>query len=408
MTKLNPIIIFALIAIALSGCTNRSAIPVNVQFKLDTVQRLGDRGDNWCITWAKDGSQITSMDDGNWLRGKHGYHNNIYRITGDAHEFSRENIPAYPQFVGAGEGWFGYGILSAKGTIYSMVSRTPGPNWDGPFRGIKMLKSSDNGNSWRRVSRDGQERFLSPGDKAREIVDEEEMFFLEEFGLARDGETAYPFSFCSFVQNGQDNSAAKDDYIYIYSPEGAQAHKLLLARVKNSEIGQREKWDYFETWDGSEPVWTDDLNNRGGIYEFPEKNKADEFFGWYSWLPSVVWNPGLNLYIMVNGGTYAGHGLSGSAKDYYDRWMHTKTGSLGFWYSKNPYGPWKQFFYKDFWTVDDEKNRTYQPKLSPKWISKDGSKMVLIWSDAMKNEKGHSHTVNYLWNQMEIVIETKE
>jgi len=28
--------------------------------------------------------------------------------------------------------------------------------------------------------------------------------------------------------------------------------------------------------------------------------------------------------------------------------------------------------------------------------------MVLIWSDAMKNEQGHSHTVNYRWNQMKI------
>jgi hypothetical protein len=109
--------------------------------------------------------------------------------------------------------------------------------------------------------------------------------------------------------------------------------------------------------------------------------------------------PGLNLYIMVTGGTYAGHGLSSSAKDYYGRWMHTKTGSLGFWYSENPYGSWKQFFYKDYWTVDNENNLTYQPKLSPKWISKDGRKMVLIWSDAMKNEKGQSHTVSVEWGR---------
>jgi hypothetical protein len=34
--------------------------------------------------------------------------------------------------------------------------------------------------------------------------------------------------------------------------------------------------------------------------------------------------------------------------------------------------------------------------------------MVLIWSDAMKNEKGRSHTVNYKWNQMEISIEMGE
>lgn len=30
--------------------------------------------------------------------------------------------------------------------------------------------------------------------------------------------------------------------------------------------------------------------------------------------------------------------------------------------------------------------------------------MVLIWSDAMKDEDGRSHTVNYRWNQMRISV----
>lgn len=390
------------------ACNKNDNSPTDVKFNLDTLKRIGAYGDNWCITWTKDGTQITSMDDGNWLKGEHGYHNHLYRIIGGANNFTREDISAYPQFLWDGKGWFGYGIYSNDGVIYSMVSRTPGPDWDGPFRGVKMLKSSDNGNSWYRISKDGKERLLSPEDKAREEVNQEEMFFLQESGLLKDGEIAYPFSFCSFVQNGQDNSAAKDDYIYIYSPEGAQTNQLLLARVNKTEIEHRNKWEYFNSWDGSKPVWTSALNDRGAVYVFPEKNIENEYFGWYSWLPSIVWNPGLKLYIMVNGGTYGGHGLSASAQDYYNRWMHTKTGSLGFWYSENPYGPWKQFFYTDYWTADDKDNLTYQPKLSPKWISEDGKKMVLIWSDSMKNEEGRSHTINYLWNQMEITLEIKE
>lgn len=58
----------------------------------------------------------------------------------------------------------------------------------------------------------------------------------------------------------------------------------------------------------------------------------------------------------------------------------------------------------DYWTADDPGNLTYQPELSSKWISADGREMVLIWSDAMKNEQGRSHTVNYRWNQMRITI----
>ena len=77
------------------------------------------------------------------------------------------------------------------------------------------------------------------------------------------------------------------------------------------------------------------------------------------------------------------------------------------WYSENPYGPWHEFYYTDYWTADDPGNLTYQPKLSPKWISADGKEMVLIWSDAMKNEDGRSHTVNYRWNHMRITVVTQ-
>ena len=397
------------ITILFPSCSKSPIKPTAVRFRTETLIRVDDHGDNWCITWTNEGHQVTSMCDGNWLEGEYNYHNHLYRIVGESDGFQREDIPGYPQFTTDLGGWFGYGVLSIGNNLYSMVSKTPGENWSGPFRGIKMLKSSDSGKSWYRVNSLGEERFLDPwDDTAREDISHNEMFFMEESGKFEHDDMAYPFSFCSFVQNGQANSAAQDDYIYIYSPEGAQTNHLLLARVKQNEIEKRDRWEYFTAWDGDDPLWTDDLDKRAVIHEFPEKNDSGEYFGWYSWLPSVVWNEGLGLYIMVNGGTYAGHGLSNSGDDYYDRWMHTKTGSLGFWFSENPYGPWNQFFYTDYWIVDDEKNRTYQPKLSPKWISEDGTNMVLIWSDAMKNEEGRSHTVNYRWNQMEITLELEQ
>jgi hypothetical protein len=394
------------ITILFLSCKKSLPKPTDVRFHTETLIRIGGHGDNWCITWTHDGSQVTSMCDGNWLNGEYLYHNHLYRIVGEADDFTREDIPGYPRFTHDLGGWFGYGMISIGSNLYSMVSKTPGEDSSGPFRGIKMLKSPDSGKTWFRVNSQGEERFLDPGDEqAREDISHNEMFFMEESGQLRHGERAYPFSFCSFVQNGQANSAARDGHVYIYSPEGAQSNHLLLARVKHNEIGKRNCWEYFVSWDGGDPLWTDDLDKRGIIHEFPAKYDSGECFGWYSWLPSIVWNEGLGLYIMVNGGTCAGPGLSSSRDDYYHRWMHTKTGSLGFWFSENPYGPWHQFFYLDYWIVDDEKNRTYQPKLSPKWISEDGSRMVLIWSDAMRNKEGRSHTVNYCWNQMEITLE---
>jgi len=209
------------------------------------------------------------------------------------------------------------------------------------------------------------------------------------------------------VQQGQNHRAANDDYLYIYGPEGAHAHELLLARVKKQQLEQRTAWQYFVRYEEGKPVWSQDIEARGPAFTYPNKSPQGDYFGWYSWLPSVVWNEGLGLYIMVNGGTYAGHGLTDSDEDYYHHWVHTKTGSLGFWYAEQPYGPWHEFFYADYWTADDAANLTCQPKLSPKWISEDGKQMTLIWSDAMKDEQGRSHTVNYKWNHMNITIDTE-
>lgn len=394
------------IPIAVSSAAEVKHIPAGVTFHKDTLYRSDGYGDNWRPVWAADDSQITPMCDGSWL-GIKNYHNHLYRIIGGLEKFSRSDIPNYPDFSGESGSWFGYGVVSIDGVLYSVVSKTPGHGWSGPFRGIKLLKSKDNGDTWYRVDRNGNERKIGPQDDARNEVNPDEMFFLKELGLPHQKQQAYPFSFVDFVKCGKDNSAAKDDYIYIYSPEGAHAHKLLLARVPKDKLGIRSSWEYFVKYEDSQPVWTSDIRKRGYAHVFPEKSSYGNYFGWYSWLPSVVWNEGLGLYIMVNGGTYAGHQMTSSDKDYYDAWMHTRTGSLGFWYSSKPYGPWHQFYYTDYWTVDDPKNRTYQSSLSPKWISPDGKEMILIWSDAMKNEKGQSHTVNYKWNQMKITIRTE-
>jgi len=403
---------FAFLVPALSLQTANANSPIGVEFDLSTLTRVGHNGDNWCQTWAADDSVITAMDDGNWngTSGPPIYHSRLYKITGESNSFTKTEIDGYPYFDREGDGWFAYGTLSVDGVLYSLVSKTQGANWSaGPFRGMKLLRSYDSGDTWYRVDKNNQDRYLDPSNseaarESRERLTDAEMFFFEENGRDGKGRTAYPFGFATFVQNGQDHSASQDGYVYIYSPEGANSHQLLLARVLASQVGLRSAWEYFSGWDNGIAQWSSDIEERQPNLLLPEKNASGEYFGWYSWLPSVVWNPGLQLYIMANGGTYAGDGLSNSGTDYYDRWMHTKTGSLGLWYSESPYGPWQQFYYNDYWTVDDAANLTYQPKLSPKWMSDDGRKMTLIWSDAMRNAKGNSHAVNYKWNQMEIDI----
>ena len=68
--------IVALTILTLTGSINTHAgiankrVLTGVTFHKDTLYRSNGNGDNWCITWAADDSQVTSMDDGNWLKGK--------------------------------------------------------------------------------------------------------------------------------------------------------------------------------------------------------------------------------------------------------------------------------------------------------------------------------------------------
>lgn len=378
--------------------------PIGVNLNTESLFRTKQFsfGDNWPLTWTADGNQMTSMSDGALVPEGRTFHNMTYYIKGEADDFTYSKVLGYPEFLfGTPEfehpGWYGYGIIAIDETIYSMVSKVPESSFYGPFLGVKMLKSTDNGASWYRVNRNGETRLIAATDfDGSHSVDVEDMFFWKEFGREINQRTYYPFSFLAFVQNGQAGRASPDGYIYIYSPEGARSNQLLLARVKKESFEQRDNWEYFKQWEGDTPVWSKAISERGNVMVFPEKNSNGDSFGWYSWLPSVVWNEGLGVYIMVNGGTYTFN---------YDWNNLDLSGSLGFWYSKTPFGPWEQIYYTDHFTVDDPKNRLYQPKLSPKWISEDGEEMVLIWSDAMANEQGLSHSVNYRWNQMKINLE---
>jgi len=385
------------------------SIPTGVKFD-QNVFRSGNKGDNWCMTWAADGDIYTSMCDGRgWLvdneEKPYWQNNQVIRLSGTpgdktfrgiplegAPDYSRmgqsdiisvENLPegdSLQDFPGKNKlarktwTWYAYGIASIDGNLYQFISHTGmeigGFGW---FDGVQLIWKPKGDKTWERwngTSAHDRDRWLT-GSGGNQLLFH--------------NEPNYAFSFISVVQYGKDYQENKDGYVYLYSPNGKKdAHRLNLARVKKEHILDRTNWEYFARHtDDGDPEWVmNDIHKRGDVHLFPEG------WGFYSWLPSVVWNKELELYIMACAGTQRpGTG------DPMETYMHHATGGLKFLWAKNPWGPWYEFYYDEVWDGDHKDNRLYLPQISPKWISDDGKSMYLIYSDA-----GYSYGKNYRWN----------
>ncbi len=333
------------------------------------------------------------LDDGFGFNGGTIRYNNVpIRIYGTPDSMQVTELTRGYPFYEFGGGWYGYGIISIDSVLYTFVSgsETNGFNY---FHGNKLFYSEDFGLTW--FNHNG---ILAKNEKSE--TGKDKVFFWHEDPVLKDGVEGYAFSWISFCQNGKNNSHAnhtEDPYIYLYSPEPDECWKLNLARVKKDKITDKSSYEFFKSYDEiDKALWTTKIEERGVIHVFPENDK----WGWYSWLPSVVWNENLGYYIMVNSGSRYGQTKGRLPGNYWNEFMHDRTCSIGFWYSEKPWGPWKQFYYNSEFLPICNNDKAYQLKLSPKWIEDDGKSMYLIWSDAKDN-----WTTNYLWNHMKITIE---
>jgi hypothetical protein len=376
------------------------ARPVGVSFLHDTLVRKGVLGDNWCQTWASDGHVYTMMDDGNgwwderWDSGKRKRQGSMCIQIRGAADFTDADVSRMP-------GWprnrvespfYAYGTVSVDGVLYVWLWKSETDTWYRRPIANRLLYSPDRGQTFYRWN--GRRETAEPFEE----TDASSFFFYREDPRWKVDRDAYAFNWIAFCQNGKDNASARDEYVYMYAPEQYDPRNLSMIRVDRRHLRDRSMYEYFKGWNGDVAEWTRDMSQRGVNLRYPERRSDGEWM-WASWFPCVVYNKGLDCYIMVS------YGVSDPGKGYWSGWCArcAYPASLGFWYAENPWGPWTRFHYTEYFYADRKENRTYGFKLSPKWISDDGRTMVLIWSDA-----GDNHTTHYKWNQMELRIQTEE
>ncbi len=340
-----------------------------------TLLKLGGVGDGFKMTWAADDLQYTVVNDGTgWVDKPKAYYNaRLWTVGGGPKQAVFADVSGYPELNNAARAddapqYFGHDVLAVRGQMFQFLS-TLEPAGDRPrhWSGAKLIYSADNGRSWR--NQDGSSPVIWENWNEQSP---ERLVFKEMHGC---------FSLLSILQMGRDYSANRDGYVYVYGLNGSddgRMNELVMFRAPLTGLLSRRNYEFFGgRIDNGGARWVKDIEARAIVHTFPRGwvNSANLFPGDLvveSWLPGVVYNEGLGIYMMSSAGI--GCAPDGTA--------FGKPSYLGFWIASTPWGPWRQVHEDTAWQPgNDPAARAYAPQIAPKWIAADGKSCWLVWAD---------------------------
>lgn len=367
----------ALVPAALAGTRQRLGASIRSAMRRDdTIVRLGGLGDGYKMTVGPGGKQFVVVNDGpGWADPPQAFYNTrLWTIAGGPRNASFAMLGGYPDINRStrpenAPHYFGHGILSVHGRLYQFLSTLDAAE-DRPrhWAGSKLIYSDDGGASWR--NQDGTMPVV--WEDWKEQSPERFAFFQEADGC---------FSLLAVLQQGPDYGANRDGFIYVYGLNGnvdGRMNELVMFRVKIASLLDRRAYQFFGglRTDGS-ARWVTDIAARRPVHSFPRGwvNYTNLFPGDLvveSWLPSVVYNEPLGLYMMSS----AGIGCAPDGTEF------GKASYLGLWVAAKPWGPWRQIHEETAWTPGgDAAARAYAPQIAPAWIAPDGRSFWLVWAD---------------------------
>jgi hypothetical protein len=342
----------------------------------DTILKLGGIGDRYEMTWdAQDRLYLVVNDGPGWLDPARGFYNTrLWTLEHHIQQAAFSEVSAYPQLSDAtrpesAPRYYGHGVLAVGPRIYQFLStldrETQRPRH---WVGAKLIYSNDNGRTW--CNQDGRSPVTWEDWDAQS---REHLVFFREPDEC--------FSLLSILQMGRNYSANRDGYVYVYGVNGnvdGRMNELVLLRVPVAEILNRHAYEFFAGRVGARSArWVRSIADRAVVHTFPRGwvNGTNLFPGDLvveSWLPSVIYNEPLGLYLMAS----AGVGCAPDGTEF------GKASYLGFWVSATPWGPWRQIHEESAWTPENNPAaRAYAPQIAPKWLAPDGKSFWLVWAD---------------------------
>ena len=283
-----------------------------------TIVHQATGSDNWPITWADDGEQYTAYGDGWGFDPKVPAKLSLgfARVSGGPPGTGTNIRSASGEQKGDGRsGKKTSGMLMVEGTLYVLVR-----NANNNGEQSQLAWSSDYAATWTWSS-----------------------WKFAEFG--------YP----CFLNFGPNYAGARDDYVYVYSPDTPSAYNetdtIVLARVPRQSVTIKTAYEFFSGFDANgNPAWSSDINQRRAVFTFPGGcNRID-----------VTYNAPLKRYLLV---TRSRARVGG--KD-----------QFSIYDAAEPWGPWTTVFYTENWDVDPGESA----HIPSKWISADGKTGYLVFA----------------------------
>jgi hypothetical protein len=241
------------------------------------------------------------------------------RITGGAADFKGVNLRS-PTCESLGDGAKGRkasGLLCLDGVLY-LLARNAG--------NAQLAWSADHGLTWTWA----------------------DWTFTHSFGCP------------TFLNFGKDYAGARDEFVYLYSPDHDSAYeaadRMVLARVPAHQMRRREAYEFFVQLDAQgQPVWTKDIAQRGAVFTNPGR----------CYRSGVTYNAALKRFLWVQI-------LPQSRHPQGPRFQ----GGVGVYDAPEPWGPWTTVFFTEDWDVGPGETAS----LPTKWMSADGRTVHLVFS----------------------------
>ena len=288
----------------------------------ETIIRKAKGSDNWPLTWADDDRQYTAYGDG-WgfeplLPKKLGL--GFSRVEGDPPDFRGVNIPSPTgeQLGNGAKSKKASGILCVEGVLY-LWARNAG--------NAQLAWSKDHGKTWEWAGWKLTTSFGCP----------------------------------TFLNFGKDYAGARDDWVYVYSPDADSAYKpadrMVLARVPKEKITERSAYEFFKGLDAKgQPRWSKEVADREAVFE--HKGRC--------YRSGITYNAGLKRYLWVQ----IIPGTEGKKAD-------TRfEGGFGVYDAPEPWGPWTTVYFTEKWDVGPGESSSFPTK----WMSAGGKTVHLVFS----------------------------